>query len=98
MSENQEIYTETTVVDGHQYAGFWMRFWAYLTDLVIVFSINGILLSPFKFVNGGNPVDIGLWALTGIIGAVVLYMYVLLMSEFLGIRLCEIVCGLCVCR
>jgi len=98
MSENQEIYTETTVVDGHQYAGFWMRFWAYLTDLVIVFSINGILLSPFKFVNGGNPVDIGLWTLTGIIGAIVLYLYFLLMTKFYGRTLGKMIFGLRVVR
>ncbi|MER2060547.1 MAG: RDD family protein, partial [Niallia sp.] len=28
------------------YAGFWMRFWAYLADIIIVSSVNRILIYP----------------------------------------------------
>lgn len=98
MNENQELSTETTAVDEQRYAGFWMRFWAYLVDLVIVFSINGILLSPFKFINDGNPIDIGFWTVTGIIGAIVLYLYFLLMTKFYGKTLGKMIFGLRVVR
>ncbi|SFB21429.1 Uncharacterized membrane protein YckC, RDD family [Lentibacillus halodurans] len=98
MNESQETYTETAGVDEQRYAGFWMRLWAYLVDLVIVFSINGILLSPFKFVNDGNPIDIGFWTVTGIVGVVVLYLYFLLMTKFYGKTLGKMIFGLRVVR
>ncbi|HLR62062.1 MAG TPA: RDD family protein [Lentibacillus sp.] len=99
MSENQETYeTQATEVVKQRYAGFWMRFWAYLADLIIVFSINGILLSPFKFINDGNGMDIGLWTAAGIIGAIVLYLYFLLMTKFFGKTIGKMIFGLRVVR
>ncbi len=83
MSENQEITTEIASGDHHSYAGFWMRFWAYLADLLIVFSLNGILLSPFKFIGGGE-MDVGFWTVIGIAGAIVFYLYFLLMTKYYG--------------
>ena len=29
-----------------QFAGFWMRFWAYLADLVVIGSLNRMLIHP----------------------------------------------------
>ena len=35
-----------------KYAGFWMRFWAYLLDLIVIGSINGIVVYPiFRALN-----------------------------------------------
>ncbi len=32
------------------YAGFWMRFWAYLLDLIVVGSLDRLLVKPiFRF-------------------------------------------------
>jgi len=98
MNENQELSTEMTAIDQHRYAGFWMRFWAYLADLVIVSSINGILFVPFMFINDGNPVEIGFWTLTGILGAIVFYLYFLLMTKFYGKTLGKMIFGLRVIR
>ncbi|ALX48811.1 RDD family protein [Lentibacillus amyloliquefaciens] len=93
MNENLETYSENTMPQ--RYAGFWMRFWAYLVDLIIVFSINGILLSPFNFF---DPIDIGFWTLAGIVGAIVLYLYFLLMTKFFGKTLGKMIFGLRVVR
>ncbi|TFJ93251.1 RDD family protein [Lentibacillus salicampi] len=99
MSEYQETYEiENTGVKTQRYAGFWMRFWAYLFDLVIVFSINGILLSPFKFIGDGSGVDIGFWTVAGIVGLIVLYLYFLLMTKFYGKTLGKMILGLRVVR
>ncbi|MFD1040427.1 RDD family protein [Virgibacillus byunsanensis] len=97
MSEEQVEYTSTPTAD-RRYAGFWMRFWAYLADLVIVFSINGILFIPFKFINDGASLDIGFWTVTGILGSIVLYLYFLLMTKWLGQTLGKMIFGLKVIR
>ncbi|SDQ83365.1 Uncharacterized membrane protein YckC, RDD family [Virgibacillus subterraneus] len=95
MSENEVEYTES--VD-YRFAGFWMRFWAYLADLLIVFSINGILLSPSKFINDGAGIDIGFWTMAGIVGVIVLYLYFLLMTKYFGQTLGKMIFGLRVIR
>ncbi|WP_245831041.1 RDD family protein [Sediminibacillus massiliensis] len=88
----------STVRKDHRYAGFWMRFWAYLTDVIIVFSINGILLTPLKFVNGGDIIDIGFWTLNGILGSIVFYVYFLLMTKRFHQTLGKMLFGLKVVR
>lgn len=95
MSEEPVVYRTG---DNRRYAGFWMRFWAYLTDLIIVFSINGILLGPLKFINDGMSVDIGFWTVTGIMSVIVLYLYFLLMTKWLGQTLGKMIFGLKVIR
>lgn len=112
MNENRDVYnadeTERTdlkadQLDGtdypmsvHRYAGFWMRFWAYLTDVIVVFSLNGLLLFPLKFISGG--VNIGYWTLTGILSAVVFYVYFLVMTKYFGQTLGKMLFGLRVIR
>ncbi|GAA0595472.1 hypothetical protein GCM10009001_09480 [Virgibacillus siamensis] len=97
MSEEQVTYNTTDEFD-RNYAGFWMRFWAYLADLIIVFSINGILLLPFKFINGGEAIDVGFWTVAGSLGAVVFYLYFLLMTKWFGQTLGKMIFGLRVVR
>ncbi|QGH33625.1 RDD family protein [Gracilibacillus salitolerans] len=97
MTEEQMNYP-TTQSTKFRYAGFWMRFWAYLVDLIIVFSINGILLVPFKFFNDGFTMDIGFWTVTGIISSIVFYLYFLLMTRFYNQTLGKMIFGLRVIR
>ncbi|WP_164669712.1 RDD family protein [Virgibacillus doumboii] len=97
MDENQVEYTTSETVE-RNYAGFWMRFWAYLADLVIVFSVNGILLTPFRFINDGGGVDVGFWTLTGIVSVIVIYLYFLLMTKYFGQTLGKMIFGLRVVR
>ncbi|WP_208588735.1 RDD family protein [Gracilibacillus suaedae] len=97
MTEEHMNYpsTQSTKI---RYAGFWMRFWAYLVDLLIVFSINGILLVPFKFINDGFTMDIGFWTVTGIISSIVFYLYFLLMTKFYNQTLGKMIFGIRVIR
>ncbi|WP_047979813.1 RDD family protein [Ornithinibacillus contaminans] len=81
-----------------RYAGFWMRFWAYSMDLVVIFSLNGILLSPFKFVNEGLAVSVGFWTVTGIIGAIIYYAYFLFMTKYFGQTIGKMIIGIKVIR
>ena len=79
-------------------AGFWMRFWAFLADLIIIFSINGILLSPLKLINEGMSINIGIWTLSGLIGGIVFYLYFLMMTKYLGQTMGKMIFGLKVIR
>ncbi len=81
-----------------RYAGFWIRFWAYLVDLIIVFSINGILLVPFHFMNNGFNLDVGFWTVTGVISSIVFYLYFLLMTKFYNQTIGKMIFGLRVIR
>ncbi|GAB3061090.1 RDD family protein [Virgibacillus ainsalahensis] len=99
MNEEQVEYQITdATASTRRYAGFWMRFWAYLVDLIIVFSVNGILLSPLKFINDGVAIDVGYWTLTGIFGSIIFYLYFLLMTRFFRQTLGKMIFGLKVIR
>lgn len=98
MSEEVVEY-QTAVQPGTQvYAGFWMRFWAYLTDLIIVALVNGIVLSPLLFVGEGEDVTLGFWTLSGIFAGIVFYLYFLLMTRFFQQTLGKMIFGLKVIR
>ncbi|MFD2042884.1 RDD family protein [Ornithinibacillus salinisoli] len=98
MSENIVAYATEDPTSPRRYAGFWMRFWAYLIDLIVVFSINGILLIPFKFINDGAVIDIGFWTLTGILGSIIFYVYFLIMTRIFGQTLGKMILGIKVVR
>jgi len=99
MSEEHEAYiTRDEPGETVRFAGFWMRFWAYLADLLVVFSLNGILLSPFAFINDGLPIEIGFWTVSGIVGSLVFYLYFLLMTRFFSQTLGKMIFGLKVVR
>src|SRR5690625_1560528 len=74
-------------------AGFWMRFWAYLFDFLIVLSIKSIILKAL------SPIHIKsfIWyAFTGpgIVMAIVFYLYFLLMTKFYGQTVGKMIFGL----
>ncbi|MDL4843198.1 RDD family protein [Aquibacillus rhizosphaerae] len=97
MSE-EYVENEVTQTIDIRYAGFWMRFWAYLLDLIIVISLNGILLIPFKFFDNGMSIDIGYWTVTGVLSSIVFYLYFLLMTKSFNQTLGKMVFGLKVIR
>jgi len=81
-----------------RFAGFWMRFWAFLADLLIIFSMNGILLSPLKLINEGMEIYMGAWTLRGILAAIVFYLYFLIMTKKAGQTIGKMIFGLKVIR
>ncbi|HLS60018.1 MAG TPA: RDD family protein [Virgibacillus sp.] len=81
-----------------RYAGFWMRGWAFIVDLLIVFSINGIILSPLKLLNDGLPIQLSLWTINGIMAAIIFYLYFLFMTKKLGQTAGKMIFGLEVIR
>ncbi|MFC2947093.1 RDD family protein [Virgibacillus sediminis] len=77
-----------------RYAGFWMRFWAYLADLLITAAVSGILLSPLRIFTDAGAVEIGYWTVAGILGSIIFYLYFLLMTRFFGQTLGKMIFGL----
>jgi len=65
------------------YAGFWIRVWAYLVDLIIVFSLNGVLLFPLAFALDINEVTLGVFTVGGILSTIIAYAYFILMTKSL---------------
>ena len=89
---------ETLKISDHEeerhYAGFWIRFWAYLVDALILFSVNGLLLSPLALLNDGFPYDIGYWTLNSILAGVIYYAYFAIMTKFFSQTVGKMIFGL----
>ncbi|MBV7507384.1 RDD family protein [Bacillus sp. sid0103] len=89
--ENSNDKTENHFV---RYAGFWMRFWAYLLDLVVVGSIVRLLLKPvFRIIDiplSGSS----MFAPLSIASAVIFYLYFVLMTKYFNQTLGKMVFGL----
>ncbi|SFQ07229.1 RDD family protein [Salibacterium halotolerans] len=81
-----------------RYAGFWMRLWAYLLDLLIVFSLNGLLISPLWFSGAETMSVLGWFTLQGVLSALTAYLYFLLMTKWRTQTLGKMVFGLRVIR
>lgn len=90
--------TSPSVKEDVRYAGFWMRFWAYLIDGLVLFSLRGILFVPLKFINDGVPFNIGFWTLNELLSASLFILYFVIMTKMYGQTVGKIVFGLKVVR
>lgn len=77
----------------HRYAGFWMRFWAFLADLLVVFSINSILLTPFP-----DTMLFDLWSAQALLRGITFFVYFLMMTKLTSQTLGKMIFGLKVVR
>ena len=96
MSENSVVYTtdtDTPVVNSH-YAGFWMRFWAYLLDLIVIGSIVRLLINPLFRLLDISLAEYNMFAPISIASAVIFYLYFVLMTKFFQQTLGKMVFGL----
>ncbi|PLR77811.1 RDD family protein [Bacillus sp. V3-13] len=76
------------------FAGFWMRFWAYLLDLIVVGSIDRLIMNPIFRVLDIPLHDAGIFAPITIATAITFYAYFVLMTKFFGQTLGKMVFGL----
>lgn len=91
---NKVEVEEPEQVEKYNYAGFWMRFWAYLLDLIVIGSINGILINPVFRAFGLDIHDGNMFAPITIAAAVIFYGYFVLMTKFFRQTLGKMVFGL----
>ncbi|EOR23802.1 RDD family protein [Cytobacillus oceanisediminis] len=101
VSSEKQVDIEKTVLAEEQnkeisyvYAGFWMRFWAYLADLIIVSSVNRILIYPILRILDVPLHESGIFSTVNICTAITFYLYFVLMTKFLKQTLGKMIFGL----
>jgi uncharacterized RDD family membrane protein YckC len=77
-----------------RYAGFWMRFWAYLLDLVVVGSIVRLLIKPVFRILDIPLAEANMFAPASIAAAAIFYLYFVLMTKYFNQTLGKMVFGL----
>lgn len=67
-----------------KFAGFWMRFWAYLIDLLVIGSIYRIMINPtFRWLD--LPLnDPSIFSIKAVSTGIIFFAYFLLMTKFFG--------------
>lgn len=65
-------------------AGFWIRFWAYLIDLLIISGLTSILLKPVFALIGIDTGSVPWYAPFAILSAILFYAYFVLLTKFFG--------------
>lgn len=87
-----------TVHNNEQYvlkpAGFWIRFWAYLIDLVVISSITSIVIYPLFRIFGWDVQGTTWYAPIGFITGFIFYLYFVLMTKFFQQSVGKMVFGL----
>ncbi|MGG3471055.1 RDD family protein [Neobacillus pocheonensis] len=77
-----------------RYAGFWMRFWAYLLDLIVIGSIERIVIKPVFRLLDLSLSEFNMFAPISIASAVIFYVYFVLMTKLFNQTLGKMVFGL----
>ncbi|KAA0549104.1 RDD family protein [Bacillus sp. BGMRC 2118] len=76
------------------YAGFWMRLWAYLLDLLVVASINQIIVYPIFKLFDLSLDQSSMFAPIAILTALIMYIYFVLMTKYFKQTLGKMLFGL----
>ncbi|MBM7630957.1 RDD family protein [Geomicrobium sediminis] len=76
------------------YAGFWLRLWAYLIDLLIVASLSSIIIHPLFAFLFTPELAIGVFTIQGVLLAVSYYVYFVVMTKVWQQTLGKMVFGL----
>lgn len=63
-------------------AGFWVRFWAYIVDLLVIFAVISILIKPIFALFGFDASAAAWYAPYTILSAIVFYGYFVLMTKY----------------
>lgn len=81
-------------------AGFWIRFWAYLIDLIIISAFSGLIVKPvFRIFDWAitDPVFL-LYSPYKTVMLILFLAYFLLMTKFFGQTAGKMICGIRVVR
>jgi uncharacterized RDD family membrane protein YckC len=94
MNEVQETTNDKNEQYTIRYAGFWMRFWAYLLDLLVVGSIVRLLIKPVFRLLDIPLSEANMFAPATFASAVIFYLYFVLMTKYFNQTLGKMVFGL----
>ncbi|TYS19755.1 RDD family protein [Rossellomorea vietnamensis] len=74
--------------------GFWMRFWAYLLDLIVISSIGRLIVYPIFRALDLSLMKDDMFAPISILSAIIFYGYFVLMTRYFGQTLGKMAFGL----
>ncbi len=97
--ENQEEFAESVTIQepdtvSIRFAGFWMRFWAYLLDLIVIGSIERLIINPLFRILEVPLMEFNMFAPISIASAIIFYLYFVLMTKYFHQTLGKMVFGL----
>ncbi|MGV3464745.1 MAG: RDD family protein [Heyndrickxia sp.] len=75
-------------------AGFWMRFWAYLVDLIVIGSVDRLIVKSIFRLLGISLNNTGMFSPVSVATAVVFYVYFVLMTKYTGQTIGKMIFGL----
>lgn len=75
-------------------AGFWVRFWAYLIDLLVIAAATSIVAKPIFLLLGIETSDSVWYAPYAIVSAVIFYAYFVLMTKYLSQTVGKMIMGI----
>ena len=91
--EGQETTRESDTIS-IRYAGFWMRFWAYLLDLIVVGSIERLIIKPIFRALEIPLIEFNMFAPISIASAIIFYLYFVLMTKYFNQTIGKMVFGI----
>ncbi|MGN7309794.1 RDD family protein [Alkalicoccobacillus gibsonii] len=98
LESQQPQANESTVIQKEeatvQYAGFWVRFWAFLLDQVVLLSLNSILINSWFTFLGEGVRSIGPFATLTFVHAITFFIYYALMTKLIGKTVGKMVLGI----
>jgi uncharacterized RDD family membrane protein YckC len=97
--ENQEKFAESVTIQepdtgSIHFAGFWMRFWAYLLDLIVIGSVERLIINPLFRIFEIPLMEFNMFAPISIASAIIFYLYFVLMTKYFHQTLGKMVFGL----
>lgn len=75
-------------------AGFWIRFWAYLIDLIVVSSLTAITVKPIFLFTGWRDIEIYHISPYGYALSFIFYIYFVVMTKVWGQTIGKMVFGI----
>ena len=98
MTEVMETFQAEPVIAQPEFrstsAGFWMRFWAFVLDSLVISAIVGIIINRLFHLMDWNLASSDWYAPIVIISGVIYYSYFILLTKFLKQTLGKMVFGL----
>lgn len=76
------------------YAGFWIRFWAYVFDLLVIGSFNRIIVKPIVELFQIAPNEPSFLPLHTVLTAIIFYLYFVLMTKYFQQTIGKMIVGI----
>lgn len=94
QSNSQQVMMKRTDSFEHKPAGFWIRFWAYIVDMLILSSIGMLLIKPIFRLLSLELNDSTWYAPITLITALLFYAYFVLMTKFFSQTVGKMIFGI----